>query len=43
LENYKKDDYRFRLSGDIESFLHRLTGNFNLSENISEEKYSVKI
>lgn len=43
LENYKKDDYRFRLSGDIESFLHRLTGNFNLNENISENKYSIKI
>lgn len=29
LENYKADDYRYRLSGDITSFLNRLTGNFN--------------
>lgn len=43
LENYKQDDYRYRISGDIESFLHRLNGTFKLNEKISEENYSIKI
>lgn len=32
LENYKQDDYRYRLNSDIESFINRLTGNFIVSQ-----------
>ena len=30
LQNYKADDFRYRLNGDIQSFLNRLTGNFTV-------------
>ena len=30
LQNYKADDFRYRLDGDIQSFLNRLTGNFTV-------------
>lgn len=30
LKSYKEDDYRYRLNGDITSFLNRITGNFKV-------------
>lgn len=38
LQNYKADDYRYRLSGDITSFLHRLTGSFTVKLEKDVEK-----
>ena len=32
LKNYKEDDYRYRLIGDMESFIRRITGNFVVSK-----------
>lgn len=43
LENYKQDDYRFRLSGDLESFLRRLNGSFGLGGKIDEDAFSVRV
>lgn len=43
LANYKQDDYRYRLSGDIESFLRRLNGSFGLGGKIDENAFSVKV
>ena len=34
LQNYKADDYRYRLDGDISSFIRRITGNFRVSQEM---------
>lgn len=34
LQNYKADDYRYRLDGDISSFIRRITGNFQVSKEM---------
>lgn len=44
LENYKADDYRYRLDGDINSFLNRLTGQYIASnKKKTENAYSIKV
>lgn len=47
LETYKQDDYRYRLVGDITSFLHRLNGGFGLGGKQYDEEdgdaFSIKL
>lgn len=48
LQDYKADDYRYRLSGDITSFLNRITGNFNTriekaAQEESDNAFSIKV
>lgn len=43
LENYKEDDYRYRLNGDISSFLNRLRGNFKDIADVKENQYALQI
>ena len=41
LANYKADDYRYRLNGDISSFLNRLRGRYNKIQD--ESGYALKV
>ena len=41
LENYKADDYRYRLNGDISSFLNRLRGRYR--KIADESAWSLKV
>ena len=48
LETYKADDFRYRLDGDISSFLNRLTGNFSIShekeiQKDAEQLFAVRV
>lgn len=44
LADYKADDYRYRVSGDIESFLHRIMGNYNvIDESKTVKSYATKV
>lgn len=42
LASYKEDDYRYRLNNDINSFLNRITGNFQVSVD-STSTFSQKV
>ena len=42
LASYKEDDYRYRLNNDINSFLNRITGNFQVSVD-STPAFSQKV
>lgn len=43
LENYKQDDYKYRLDGEISSLLHRLSGNYNVIQEKDKNAYSLRI
>lgn len=43
LQNYKADDYRYRIVGDISSFLNRLRGDYSLRNQKEGGDYNVKI
>lgn len=46
LKDYKEDDYRYRLSGDIQSFLNRITGKYQAQGGANEilgDEFSTKV